>query len=155
VGGSFEAGLWIAPIVAIAYWIDGFALLAESPIYTGKKTHWAPIVTSLGILLNIALNLYAIPRWGIIAAAVTTVVSYVAILAMFLLICQRMLPVAIPWAKLLLQAMIIAGSFYASLNVDSILTRSICFVIASVLLVVSSDISIYILHIIKIFRRKN
>jgi len=44
-----------------------------------KKTHYVAIGTMLSALLNIILNYFFIPRYGYIAAAWTTLVSYIAL----------------------------------------------------------------------------
>lgn len=66
------------------------------------------------ILLNIGLNAWLIPRYGAVASAATTVLSYLIMDLAFVWYIHQKLPVAVPWGqtgKLILLAGLTAGAF--------------------------------------------
>ena len=79
---KFHPGLRVVPIVVIGYVFFGMYSIYSGYIFYEKKTSYLSVVVFPAGILNIALNALFIPRYGYIAAAYTTVVSY---FVMFLL----------------------------------------------------------------------
>jgi O-antigen/teichoic acid export membrane protein len=51
----------------------------DSGVIFSRKLGYQAAIFAAGVLLNVSLNLALIPRWGYMAAAYVTLVSYVAV----------------------------------------------------------------------------
>jgi O-antigen/teichoic acid export membrane protein len=74
---NFWEGLKLVPIIMVAYF---FVFLYSLPVnyeFYLKKTYLISIGTFLSGFINIILNLILIPKYGYIAGAYTTLVSYI------------------------------------------------------------------------------
>ena len=68
-----------APVLAVHVWASVFVFLgvAQSPWdLTKNLTKLALYRTVMGAIINVAMNLYLIPRYSALGAAIATVVSY-------------------------------------------------------------------------------
>ncbi len=72
----------IAPIIAIAIVMQGSARFYEEILFLEKKTKTISKIWIIAAILNIILNFIFIPFFGIISAALTTVIAYTAALTM-------------------------------------------------------------------------
>jgi O-antigen/teichoic acid export membrane protein len=89
----------------------GIALLAfASAIYAGyvvlaigsgraRKTQLNWVVTGVGAAVNIALNFWLVPRWGMVGAAVSSAASYLVLFVGMTLYAQRVFPVQYQWRR--------------------------------------------------------
>jgi O-antigen/teichoic acid export membrane protein len=73
---KFHPGLTVVPVIVIAYTFFAMYLVYGKYITYEKKTYYSSIVVLSSGMLNIVLNVLLIPRYGYIAAAYTTLVSY-------------------------------------------------------------------------------
>ena len=73
---SYATALIIIPIVMIGHWFTAITGIYNRNFQFQKKTYIAAIVVLSGGFLNVLLNYYYIPKYGFIAAAYTTSVSY-------------------------------------------------------------------------------
>jgi O-antigen/teichoic acid export membrane protein len=73
------ASVYIVPIVAISMVIFGSQSILNQPNNLVKDTKIVGISSLIGAILNVSLNILLIPLWGIIAAAITTLLSYTII----------------------------------------------------------------------------
>ena len=69
-------GWFIVPIIAIAYLFLGIYNLLNYILLVTKKTKILAIVWIVAMPLNIVLNILIIPYFGLIGAAITTLLSY-------------------------------------------------------------------------------
>jgi O-antigen/teichoic acid export membrane protein len=68
------------------------------------RTRLVPTVTAASALVNVALNLVFVPRYGVVAAAVSTAISYAVLAAMHGALAQRLHPIRWEygrWARML------------------------------------------------------
>lgn len=75
-GTSYAGSAPITRIVVFALYLQGFYLLASLPLYQKHRTTYLPVVAALAAATNVSLNLFLVPRYGIIAAAWDTLVAY-------------------------------------------------------------------------------
>jgi len=68
----------IIPFVAVSYIFYGFYIIMLPGVFICEKTKYLPLATFSGAAVNVGLNILFIPRFGIIGAAYTTIISYVA-----------------------------------------------------------------------------
>jgi O-antigen/teichoic acid export membrane protein len=72
----------------------GLSVVAQMPLFAAKRTSIIGVATFLAALLNLALNLLLVPRFGITAAAGATAITYAITLAAFVITGGRELPVS-------------------------------------------------------------
>lgn len=99
VGAAFrEEAAQIIPIVALATFVVGLRthhfLL---PILLQRATKGIIAPSVIAAVLNVGLNLWWIPQYGIQGAAWATLLAYTVALVMVILISRRLLQMPIPW----------------------------------------------------------
>ncbi|HXY80717.1 MAG TPA: oligosaccharide flippase family protein [Gaiellaceae bacterium] len=90
----------------------GVALLAfAGAIYAGytvlaigsgraRRTQLNWVVTGTGAAVNIGLNFWLIPRWGMVGASISTAAAYVVLFAGMTLYAQHVYPVPYQWRRI-------------------------------------------------------
>jgi O-antigen/teichoic acid export membrane protein len=90
----------------------GVALLAfAGAVYAGytvlaigsgraRKTQLNWVVTGFGAAVNVGLNFWLIPRWGMVGAAISTAAAYVVLFVGMVLYAQRVYPVPYQWRRI-------------------------------------------------------
>lgn len=73
---DYVAAYVVVPIIAFAYIFSGLRLVAVIGLYVKKKTAYIAYTTIAGTLINIALNFWLVPKYGIMAAAWNTVIAF-------------------------------------------------------------------------------
>jgi O-antigen/teichoic acid export membrane protein len=91
----------------------GVALLAfAGAIYAGytvlaigsgraRKTQFNWVVTGAGALVNVGLNFWLVPAYGMVGAAISTLAAYVVLFVGMTLYAQSVYPVAYQWRRVL------------------------------------------------------
>ena len=76
----------IVPIVVAGY--VGFALYSvlSTGIFYAQKTRWIPVISAMAAAVNIGLNVWLVPKYGMWAAAWNTFIAYalMAVVARYL-----------------------------------------------------------------------
>ena len=92
---------------------NGVALLAfAGAIYAGytvlaigsgraRRTQLNWVVTGVGAAVNIALNFWLIPRYGMVGASISTLAAYVVLFAGMTLYAQSVYPVPYQWRRVI------------------------------------------------------
>ena len=116
---SFHDGLSIIPVVIIGQFFMTFSIIYKNSISFSKKTILSTIAILTSAGLNVVLNYLFIPKYGMAAAAWTTLAAYMVqgILMMYLV--RKFLKVhslnprfILPTVAYIVLASAIAGSFY-------------------------------------------
>tara|TARA_Y100000768_G_C23915369_1_gene652096 strand:- start:57 stop:1292 length:1236 start_codon:yes stop_codon:yes gene_type:complete len=76
IGENFWRAEDIVPIVLIGYYFFGFYVIQLPGIYAKELTSWIPIFRALGAMTNIALNIFLIPKYGVLGSAYATVIAF-------------------------------------------------------------------------------
>jgi len=71
-----SAGRFIIPLVALSMIFYGVYAIFGEVVRLFKRTRIFPIVFGTAAALNLGLNILLVPHWGIMAAAITTLVAY-------------------------------------------------------------------------------
>ena len=69
-------GIKIIPIVLTAYLFYGIYVNLTVGVYIQKKTRYMALFTGLAAITNVGSNFYLMPHYGIMGAAVATLLSY-------------------------------------------------------------------------------
>jgi len=75
--GDFVRGVEVFPFLILAPLLLMLYQILGTQFQVTKKTYLSPLVLSIGVVVNILLNLYLIPIIGIKGAALATVMGYV------------------------------------------------------------------------------
>lgn len=82
----------LVPILTSAYVFRLLYIFASAGLFYEKKTQTIPVITAVAAGLNIAMNLWLVPRFGILAAAWSTFVSFLVTFLVAYGLSQRIFP---------------------------------------------------------------
>jgi len=120
----------------------GVALLAfAGAVYAGyvvlaigsgraRKTQWNWAVTGAGAAVNVGLNFWLVPHWGMVGAAVSTAVAYVVLFLGMTLYAQHVYPVRYQWRRVVTCVAVGAGLTVAARAAHLALAPSALLVLA-------------------------
>ena len=107
--GQFHRSAEAVPVLCFATAAySGYSVLAIG-IGRMRQTQFNWVVSGAAALVNVALNIVLIPRYGMMGAAVATLAAYVALFAGMWLRSRRIFPVPYQWRRLLTLAAVAAG----------------------------------------------
>ncbi len=114
IGKEFLSGLYIVPIVLLAYVFHGMYVNFQAGIYIEEKTKYFPMVTGAGALINVIVNLILIPVIGILGAAFATLASYFVMAAGLYVTVQKFYKINYEYSKIfsIFLLLILVGIFY-------------------------------------------
>ncbi|MFH0920080.1 MAG: oligosaccharide flippase family protein [Fibrobacterota bacterium] len=113
IGAGYRQGLAVIPVILLAYVFCGIYTNFIVGIYAKEKTIYIPFITFVGAFLNVSVNFIAIPRFGIMGAALTTLLSYAAIAALLYPISMRLFYIRYEWGRILKITLITGALFLA------------------------------------------
>lgn len=133
---SYWSGLEILPWIFMAYYFQFMYAFEVNVEYALKKTVLIPIGTVLSAIVNIVLNIIFIPRYGYVAAAITTVISYFLMFLFHFLMTTQVLKRNIYGLKFHLQSVLylIIVTFLFIVFKDFLILRVFVMIIAALLL---------------------
>ncbi|MGI5376048.1 polysaccharide biosynthesis C-terminal domain-containing protein [Streptomyces sp. CA-251387] len=107
-GTDYSPAADAARILVVSECFAFFTLLAFNCLVAAGLHRRYPLVTLLGLIVNVGLNFLVIPRWSYLGAAVVTLVTDVLVCVLMLLLLRRVpgmrpLPVP-PWRSALFAA---------------------------------------------------
>jgi O-antigen/teichoic acid export membrane protein len=116
-------GFLITPLVALGALLFGIYTILSQIIILTKKTKIIGVVWIIAAIINIALNLIAVPLIGIIGAALVTLVTYTVTLAFILVYSSKYMTLPFDPGFILksICASAVAGAFVFLLNPQSLL----------------------------------
>jgi O-antigen/teichoic acid export membrane protein len=88
----FHAAAPVVPIVVIGYLWNSLYIVPANFLFVANRTSHLPIATMGGAVLNVVLNLILVPRYGIMAAAWTTLAAFLFMLIVVTLLADRVFP---------------------------------------------------------------
>ena len=112
---SYSPAANIVPLIAFAYALNGLYQLVVTGMGVAKKTAPMAWVVGIAATVNIGLNLILIPRWGIEAAAATTVLSNAMMVYGGWYYSQKVYPIPYDWSRMIKTTII--GAVVVSLAV--------------------------------------
>lgn len=118
LGEKYWSGISIVPIILLGYFFNGLYVVFSAGIYIEEKSIFAPIVTGLGALVNVAVNYALIPWINIIGAALATLASYIVMATGYYIVTQKYYHIHYEYGKILKMffAIAVIGLFlYSSL----------------------------------------
>lgn len=141
---SFREGWKIIPIITFAYVFTGIYYFFVNPLFYNKNgTKFIPIGTFASAVLNVLFNFLLIPNYGMIGAALATLISTICSSFLILYLMNKIEKVNFNWIKIYMITFIFMIISYFS-YMDGVFNNNILFFIykLAVLVVVSSVLGI-------------
>ena len=133
---TYHSGIYaVPPVASVAFLSALYNLLANVEFYY-KKARWITLSTVTAAVVNVVLNAIFIPKFGFVAAAYTTLVSYLVLLVMHWLGYRKCATAPIYDMKTLtgICAAIVCACLLCSLTYETVLLRY--GIVAALLLVI-------------------
>jgi O-antigen/teichoic acid export membrane protein len=73
---SYHAAVLVVPWVLLAGLMQLLYYIWVNALFYSKNVNWIPLTTMLAATMNIAMNILLVPRYGMIAAALSTGIAY-------------------------------------------------------------------------------
>ncbi|MEK6289081.1 MAG: oligosaccharide flippase family protein [Acidobacteriota bacterium] len=112
---SYWPAATIIPLLGLAAVLDCASRVLNIGITLKKRTIFAPIVILAALMVNIGLNFWLIPRYGIMGATVSTLLSYVVFCALRYWASNLFFKVRYEWGRvfaILAVGTLLVGAFY-------------------------------------------
>lgn len=117
VAPAFHEAHKVVPLIAAALFFKGFNYAGNVGINLHRKVKYRPVILGAAAGLNITLNFLLIPSYGMMGAAVSTLVSYFVEGVLRVIVSQRLYPVPYEYARLGRVALIVIGLYYTGVMI--------------------------------------
>ena len=107
IGKEFLSGIYIVPVVLLAYLFYGMYVNFTAGIYIEEKTKYMPYITGAGALVNVGMNFWLIPLWGYWGAALATLASYLVMAGGLFITVQKFYKIHYEYEKIFLNLLLI------------------------------------------------
>jgi O-antigen/teichoic acid export membrane protein len=113
---AFYGAYQVIPLIAVSYVLYGGYLILAIGITLEKKTKYLAAIVGVGAIVNMGLNYLLIPRYGMMGAAVATLVAYFLLPIGSYLVSRRYYSVKYEWGRVarifLAAGLVYAGSLF-------------------------------------------
>jgi len=100
LGEEYWAGITIIPLILTSYLFYGIYVNLTVGIYIRKKAQLMIIFTGLAAIVNVSSNFYLMPNFGIMGAAIATLLSYLVMVTTIFIANQKIYPVSYDYKRL-------------------------------------------------------
>ena len=116
---AFWPSYRVVPWITLGYVARFLVFFPVNGILFRKRPKWVAVATIIAAGVNIGLNLLLVPRFGIMAAALNTFIAFAVLLAIMLVIGQRIFPIQyektrIVWLLAAALGLFVVGGFLGS-----------------------------------------
>lgn len=101
IEAKYHPGLFIVPVILLAYVFYGAYVNFTAGIYIKEKTKYFPVVTISAAIVNVVVNIIFVPRIGIMGGAIATLLSYIIMAVGLYLVSQKFYPIKYESAKVI------------------------------------------------------
>jgi len=148
VGKAYWGGLSIVPLILLSYVFYGIYINLMAGIYIEKKTKYLPYITGGAALINVAANFILIPIMGMMGAAITTLLSYIAMTVGIYFASQKFYKIQYEYTKILFIFVLLAAtviSYFFLKYFDYLLLKIAIFIIITSFIFVLKIVDIKII----------
>ena len=111
---SFHSAYRVVPFVAAGYVFWALYNVSQTPMFLAKRTGPLLLVNLGAVALNVRLNLWLVPEYGIVGASVTVLLTFAALAALGMNVSRRAAGVHFEFGRLLaILACVTAGGAVA------------------------------------------
>ena len=130
----FEAAWVYIPVLTFATVFTALCTFLGSVYFASKKTVGSMLTALVGAVLNVALNILLIPRFGAMGASVATFASYFAVCILRLVTVRKLIPFKQEWGRGLVNTLLL-GVLTVLITVSERAPRHIALVYGGAVLV--------------------
>jgi O-antigen/teichoic acid export membrane protein len=109
---AYHSASPIIPIISTSIIFYGIYYIFMVGANIKRKTWLAAVFTTIAALVNVLINLFLIPRYGAMGAAVSTLVAYIVLTLVAYIVNQRLYPVSFEIGRFIV-ALLAGIAFYA------------------------------------------
>jgi O-antigen/teichoic acid export membrane protein len=118
---DYWEGLAVVPVLSLSFMVMGMNYFVGIGLYLKNKMHHFLVPSLAAVILNIMMNFFFIPLWGMMGAAYSTLCSQVVYTAILTIIAGKQIKVGFEWFKIILIytlaiALFVGNQFTMSLN---------------------------------------
>lgn len=97
---SFYGAYKVIPLIALSYVLYGCYYILNIGYHISKKTKYSPFIIGTGSIVNLCLNYLLIPTYGMMGAAVATLISYSMLPMCAFFVSRRFYPIKYEWGRI-------------------------------------------------------
>jgi O-antigen/teichoic acid export membrane protein len=113
---GYAVAAQVLPVVAFASVMQGVYTMLVGPIFLRRRTALLPLLTVASAATNVLINLYLIPRIGVMGSAWATLAAYSLFAALTFAVSRRVYPLRLDYLRLLAIAVIcVIGALVADM----------------------------------------
>jgi len=101
IGSTYREGLYLVPILLIAYLLLGIYYNVSIWYKLSDKTHYGAIIASIGAIITISMSIILLPRVGVIASAYAALACYLVMVLLAYLLGQKVYAIDYPLGAML------------------------------------------------------
>ena len=101
----------VVPVILFSYVFWGMSIISSVGIYLKGKTVYSALVTIAATILNVSLNFILIPVYGIMGAAISTLIAFVFLYFLYLLVGNHYYKILHEKRKLIILFLVSGGLF--------------------------------------------
>ncbi len=90
---AYQSAALVIPIIAVSTMLIGINYIFMTGVYIRRKTIYSVVFTSIAAGTNLLLNIFLIPRFGMMGAAVSTLLAYILLVLVSYRVNQKIYPV--------------------------------------------------------------
>ena len=140
---SFIPAAEVVPIIILSYVFVGMSMVSSLGMYLSSRTIYIAVITIVSAVVNIGLNFILIPVYGIMGAAINTLIAFVLLYFLFLVVSNHVYRIEFENIKIF--SLIIIGSAIFSITyivkIDSLWPG----IIFKLLLVITFPLILYLI----------
>ena len=116
---EFYSASTIIPMVLLSYLFYGARFMTNMGLVRENKLKYASMVIFGTAILNLGLNFWLIPRYGMIGAAWSTFISYSVLLIAHMVVNARFWPISYEYKRMGIVALVWVIIYFTSLQINS------------------------------------
>ena len=89
----------VVPVISLSYVLHGYYFVTAVGINLRNKTYYFPIIMGVSALVNLILNYFLIPSFGMMGAASATLISFLILLKGVYFISNKLYPISYKFTK--------------------------------------------------------
>ncbi|MGH4123174.1 MAG: oligosaccharide flippase family protein [Clostridium sp.] len=114
-GKVYMVAYKIIPIIILVSVVHGYYFMSVNSIFYAKKTKFLATVTAISAVINIVLNFIFVPKYGMYAAAYTTLVAYLFSSIATYIVAQKCYYIKWHWKVIIMNMAICLGTYLISM----------------------------------------
>jgi O-antigen/teichoic acid export membrane protein len=121
----YQGASQIVSLIVAGYILFGCASFMQLGMFINYKTKYIVPIQFSAALLNVGLNLVLIPLYGIMGAAIATMLTFFCLALFSFLVSQRLLPVKYEYSRVIRLVFLSVGLYFVSRIIDLPLVFSV------------------------------